>query len=420
MGCVWRPQYHDKKTGERKQQRVYHAKFNLERGEPWIRKSTGQTDRRAAERRMAEMIEEERQLRAGVSDPALLHRRKTLDDHVADFEDEMRGTDDTPAYLNEFMNNLRQILGFVPTRTLAGLPLFKLRHYLESDAVKAKPRENWKTAPEGDISHRSINKRIKALKQFGRWLEDTGRIPKSPFRRLRCLNEATDPRRERTVFTPDQYEVFRRAASRRPLADAQRNRVNKGVTPEQRKKLRRLGQVRALAYDMAHEVGLRRNEVVVGTRADYDLAKGAVRVQARIAKARRTDELPIEGRLLRRLRAYVRTRPDIRPHDRMFTDERGRTLVPDAKTLRADLAFAGISRTNEREEVLDFHALRTSFITDHANKGTHPLLLKKLARHAKLDTTDKYYTRINLEDLRREIEREVPDRPEPAHGAGRR
>lgn len=413
MASLHRPTYRDKKTGERKKQRIWVAKFNLKRGEPPIIRPTGQTDKRAAERRMAEMIEEERRLQAGLADPALLHQRKTLDDHVTDFEDEMRGTDDTPEYLDEFMNNLREILGFVPTRTLAGLHLFKLRRYLESDAVKAKPRENWKTTPEGDLSHRSINKRIKALKQFGRWLEDTGRIPKSPFRRLQPLNEASDPRRWRTVYTQEEYEALRRAALHRPLAEATKRRVNKGVTPTERRKLRRLGQLRVLTYELGHGVGMRRDEVGRLRWVDLDLANGLVSILTKKGRAMRVDTVPVESRILRRLRALARTRPDRRPQDRVFNDERGRTVVPNPRTLLRDMASAGIDPQNERGEVLDFHALRTTFITNQANKGTLPHRLQKLARHAKIETTLKYYTRVTLDELRAEVEKALPERVLP-------
>jgi len=410
MAHVLQPTYRDKKTGKRKKQRIWVAKFNLQSGEKPIIRPTGQTDKRAAERRLAEMIEEERRLREGLVDPALLHRRKTLDDHVMDFEDEKRGTDTKKESIDEVMNNLREILGFLPTRALSGLHQFKLRDYLESDAVKAKPRENWKTVPEGDLSARSKNKRIKALKQFGRWLEDTGRIPKSPFRRLQLLNEASDLRRWRTVYTQEQYEALRRAALRRPLAEAKQQRVNKGVTPQERRKLRRLGLLRVLAYDLGHGVGMRRDEIVTLRWLDLDLPQGLVSILTKKGKAMRLDTVPVESHILRRLRSLARKRSDRRPQDRLFNNERGRTVVPNPKTLRRDMASAGIDPTNQRGEVLDFHALRTTFITNQANKGTLPHRLQKLARHAKIETTLKYYTRVTLDELRAEVEKALPER----------
>lgn len=407
---LYRPTYIDKKSRKRRKQKIWWTKFTLQPGGPPIRRPTGQRDRIAAERRQVEIRQEFERLEAGIADPALLHRGRTLDDHVQDFEDVKRATDDTPEYLGEFMKNLRQILAFVPTRTLAGLHLFKLRRYLESDAVKSKARKYWKTDPDGDLSNRSINKRIKALKQFGRWLEDSGRIPKSPFRQLKCLNEETDPRRVRTVFDSDQFRMFLRAARRRPLAHARKQRVNAGVTPDQHDKLRRQGRDRALIYLFAESVGLRRDEIETLVRSDFDFDEGTVRVLAINAKARREDVLPLRSDVLRLLRAYDRTLPKRSRPGRFFVDARGRTIVPSAKSFKKDLEFAGISERNDRGEVLDFHGLRTTFVTNLVNQNIHPRKAQALARHAKLETTMKYYARVETEDLRSEVEKCVPKR----------
>ncbi len=132
-------------------------------------------------------------------------------------------------------------------------------------------------------------------------------------------------------------------------------------------------------------------------------------------KARRLDTIPLRSDLVRLLRAFVRLDPARPPDARLFEDERGRSLVPKPRTFKRDLRFAGIVEVNDRGEVLDLHGMRTTFITEMVNQNIHPRKAQALARHAKLETTMKYYARVEIEDLRSEIEKCVP-----GHGKGTR
>ena len=64
------------------------------------------------------------------------------------------------------------------------------------------------------LSARSINGRIRALKQFGRWLAATRRVQFDPFASLRPMNEAEDRRHERRALTPEEANCLRRAAAK--------------------------------------------------------------------------------------------------------------------------------------------------------------------------------------------------------------
>ncbi len=60
---------------------------------------------------------------------------------------------------------------------------------------------------------------------------------------------------------------------------------------------------------------------------------------------------------------------------------------------------------DDRGRVVDFHALRYTFVTQLAKAGVHPRIAQALARHAKIETTMAVYTDIRDGDLRAAVER---------------
>ncbi len=70
-----------------------------------------------------------------------------------------------------------------------------------------------------------------------------------------------------------------------------------------------------------------------------------------------------------------------------------------AKLLRTDLAAAGVKYRDNMGRVLDFHALRGTFITSLTRAGVHPKTAQVLARHGDINLTMKYYTHLSLEEV---------------------
>ena len=71
-----------------------------------------------------------------------------------------------------------------------------------------------------------------------------------------------------------------------------------------------------------------------------------------------------------------------------------------ARMLRKDLARAGIPDRDKRGRVIDFHALRKTFVTDVVLANPNPKLAQKLARHASMDLTMNVYAEVRPEDER--------------------
>jgi hypothetical protein len=66
--------------------------------------------------------------------------------------------------------------------------------------------------------------------------------------------------------------------------------------------------------------------------------------------------------------------------------------VPKMKEFRQDLKKAGIPFLDERGHRMDYHALRTTFITRLSTMKVHPRLAMELARHSDMRLTMKTYT----------------------------
>jgi hypothetical protein len=66
--------------------------------------------------------------------------------------------------------------------------------------------------------------------------------------------------------------------------------------------------------------------------------------------------------------------------------------VPDMDKFRTDLEKAGIPFLDERGRRIDYHALRTTFITRLSTMKVHPRVAMELARHSDMRLTMKTYT----------------------------
>jgi len=76
--------------------------------------------------------------------------------------------------------------------------------------------------------------------------------------------------------------------------------------------------------------------------------------------------------------------------------------------LREDLKEAKIKEKDSDGRIVDFHALRHTYITNLARGGVQPQVAKQLARHGSITLTIDRYTHVRLEDERSALEA-LPD-----------
>ena len=150
------------------------------------------------------------------------------------------------------------------------------------------------------------------------------------------------------------------------------------------------GLERATAYALAGLAGLRRGEIGALTWADVDLDASTLTVRASVSKSGREDVLPLHATAADLL---------VRLHDALGPRARPVVLrrVPGTATLYEDLKAAEIEAKTDAGRV-DFHALRTSFVTNLARADVTLAQAQKLARHSTPALTANHYTKLTLVD----------------------
>ena len=248
---------------------------------------------------------------------------------------------------------------------------------------------------ENQAAPRTINGHLQAFGQFIRWAVAERRVASNPLAGVAMV------------------KVIGQTRERRPLSAEEVARLLDAAEcgPAYR---RMTGEVRAMLYRVAIGTGLRASELASLTRASFDLKADppAVKVKAASSKRRRDDRQPIRRDLAELLRHWLDGRPGDTP---VFN-------MPDklAPIVRADLRWAKarwIKETQDRAErrrrrddgflahrdaagrIVDFHALRVTYITLLVKGGASVKVAQELARHSDPKLTMNVYTRLGVHDL---------------------
>jgi Phage integrase family len=109
---------------------------------------------------------------------------------------------------------------------------------------------------------------------------------------------------------------------------------------------------------------------------------------AKFVKNRKEQPRPLHPELVAELQK-LKAAGKLKPEDLVFPER-----VPPMKVIRADFKAAGIHLTDERGHRVDFHALRTTYITRLQRAGVPPREAMELARHSDMRLTMKTYTDV--------------------------
>ena len=390
--------------------------------------STGTRDRAIAKRIAARLKEEARQHRAearqwvelrrkGLSDPVAEslaeHGKRELSAHLADYRAVLEARGRTGDYVDRVMTVCTDTFGACSFERPGELDSVKVSQYLtELRERRPIPRRPGRRGPVkrprkmDGLGARSINRRIAILRGFTAWMFRHDRVRVDPFKLLRPLNVEVDRRRCRRAM--DDAEIVRF------LAAAEMGPTFRGLT----------GFDRAMLYRVALETGLRRSELGSLTPEGFDLADvrdAMVIVEAAYTKNGRMAQQAIRAKLAEALGGYLKGRPARKAIWRLneWTGEMVRRDLAAARSAWiAEAPTATEAKRRERSDflaaedsagrVLDFHALRHTFITRLARAGVHPAVAQRLARHSKIELTMGYYTHLRVADDRAALER-LPD-----------
>jgi len=363
---------------------------------------TGCTDLRSAQEKAAEMrLDWERQA-AGLPP----RKRLTLKKMLQGFRKFLATQKGSQEFIEIQMAHLEEVFAESAVRF--------------ADELSEEVLADWLPDADGrNLSARSRNIRVQALKRLGGWLQKKGLLRRDPFALLVPFDEKADRRHVRRAMWPGECEHFLRSVRKRPIEAARKHRRVSGLRRDELIYFRRAGRVRALVYNAVAQTGLRRNEVTLVRIQDVDFDAGVIWLPPKVAKSKREQYVRLNSDLARRLRAYIKTLGALEPESVLFPSTRKwggkrapKTAVPRSTTVDRDLAAAGLAKRDARDRVLDFHGLRMTYITHLRLAGVSLDMAKRLARHSDIRLTEEVYSDFNLlSDAEREAaEMLVPER----------
>jgi len=344
-------------------------------------------DKAASQKLLVERMAEFERGEAGLLDPFSRHRKRPLAEHLADFMRHLEARRTTEKYRRNRLTQLRTAFQMMKARFPGDLSTEKAEMMLVF------------MERELDLGAKTRNHYIAGLKQFGDWGVASERWPVNPFARLKTVRAEDDVRRWRRALTVDE---LRRLLEATPTAAADRLRARyknaRGVSIE-----RRLaeGKERALIYKIAAFAGLRQNEIRTLSWKDIELDRepATLTVEARYAKARRTDTIPLHPELAEDLRAWreeVRLRRRCEGRTWSVNDEVVHVPSDMARHFKRDCEAAGIEVEDEAGRCVDFHSLRHTYATLLTLAGVPPRIAQSLSRHSDIGTTMRTYTHVSV------------------------
>jgi integrase len=310
------------------------------------------------------------------------------------------------------------------------------------------PVERWlvERADEG-MAAATRNSYREALICFANWCRRTHRLTVSPVENVPRADANVDRRHQRRALTEVELMRLLKSARLRPLAEYGREITSKDVDAKRSKKsratwqrepltidnlddaverarvalkgnpdliarLERTGRERALMYKALALTGLRKGELASLTVGQLDFGGPLAYAVLNPAdeKNRRGSNIPLRADLADELASWLAERlRDVQEQARQHGEPIPARLpantplfnVPSGLTriFDRDLAVAGIAKRDERDRVVDVHALRVTFGTHLCAAGIPLRTAQAAMRHSKPELTANIYTDPKLLDV---------------------
>ncbi len=363
-----------------KESRCWYFDSKNESGKP--QRVKGFVDKVATLQKAAELERQAARAQVGLTDKYAQHRKRPLSEHLGDFRRSLEAGN-TDIHVKVTYSRIKRVFdgcGF--------------RYWCDISASKVK---DFLTGLE--ISKKTFNYYLAAVKQFCRWMVKDRRASESPVDYLSRLRLPENEYRRALDFE----EVCRL------LAATEKAPTRFGLT----------GHARAVLYLLAVETGLRVRELQSLKVHSLDLKNCTVTVEPESCKdRRRAVQLLKHGRALQLKKFFAGKMPDVKAFN-MPSSYR------TAEMLRADLAETeerdkdgkvekeGISYIDNTGRRADFHCLRHTLATELDRSGASLKERMRIMRHSdRSNLTLGTYGHIQVYDIRRAIEN-LPEYPWP-------
>ena len=348
---------------------------------PVYREWRAYRDKQASQARELEIIRQLERGEMGLVDDLAKQRKTPLAKHLFDFEAHLEGKGNTRDHVDKTLSRCRRIVDEIGAERFGDIA---------SEAVE-DCLADWR---RGGMSVGTSNGYFRAIRTFCRWMVRSKRARQNPLAGMSCI-KATDANRTR---------------KRRPLTDDEVRRLIETTRKSPEPFMGLSGPDRAMLYLVAINTGLRASELASLTPESFELkapstrsgqaSRPMVRCQAGYTKNGQEAELPMRRDVAANLADWLAGKPA------------GRSVWPGkwasqrhgAEMIRIDLTAADVEYEDDRGRVVDFHALRHTFISNLARAGVHPRNAQALARHSTIDLTMNVYTHVDMADLASDLE----------------
>jgi integrase len=367
MGRVFKP--YRAVRGKRVQYPLWYIEWHGADGRTH-RKRIG-PDKRLANEALARFEERERRRRLGLPDSAddqATGLARPVGLLITEYLEVLAGRNTSAGYRELVEDYLTRMATDLAWFTIPDLSADRLVVYL------GQRRERHDNGPATLNSYRRI------AVGFARWCAERIGV-KNPLAKVPRFVEEVDRRRSRRILTDDELKRLIDAAAACP-----RNGVAAFRGPD-----------RAMLYLVAAYTGIRAGELAKLTPLAFhlDATPPTVTVEARDAKGKRTEPVPLPAHVVGRLRPWLASRE---PGARLWPGKwaEGRR---QGEWLARDLARAGVAEKDERGRRITFHSLKRRFVVSLIQAGGKIHEVRRMARHRDVKTTLNYYTDENMADL---------------------
>jgi integrase len=329
---------------------------------------------------------------AGLDDPFEEHHKRSLSKHLDDYTNYLANKGSSDVHVKKTTSRVRAVLKGCKFDKINQISASRVQEFLAG--LRRKGR-----------SIATSNHYLRAIKMFTRWLVRDRRTRDDRLAHLSKMNEETDRRRVRRPLSIEELTLLIQAAEAGPVFQC---------IP---------GPDRAVLYIVGAYTGYRRGEIgsVTIRSFDFDSDPPTLTVQAGHSKHRRKDVLPLRRDFADCIQKWLATKPDLSPHQPLFEIAERRT----ADMMRIDLEaarakwFEEAKTRDERKRreassflkyiddnghYADFHALRSTFITNLSRAAVPPKMAQTLARHSTIDLTMNTYTVLGVLDQAAAVE----------------
>jgi site-specific recombinase XerC len=337
-------------------------------------------------------------IRGGLIDPRDIayrdHAARPISEHILEWHRDMLAKGKTAKHADQYRDRAGKVMALASGTSICALELGRSVQALERTAAALD--DALSHAHFGGLSSESIQSALATLSDFGKsnqtvnhyraalrafliWCKERGRTRDNPMTGVGALNVDEDQRHIRRALTDDELARLIRSAETGPI------------------RFEMSGPLRAMAYKVAASAGLRVEELRTLNPESFrlDTPDPSIFLRASSTKNRKPADQPIPQALARELREWLRGKPP------------GESVFPlhheTAKAIRGDLEAIGIPYETD-DGVADFHSLRAYYVSALVRSGASIAEVRKLARHAKPETTLKHYAKVAPHDLRGAVE----------------